>query len=270
MRVLLDGGADVSLRCSGYNAAGHLFCAFEKENLDRERRLTTMRVLLEKGADVNEPFREHFIFSGSRRKDCVLDYVLNCSDETLLDKAYLAGDSELAGLFEPFGVTSESLLTISGIVFNAQKGIQELQAYLRIASFPRGLRRRRMQELSLRRCFGKPKAFSTMLQAGFDLRLPHLRDDILDIRQSRFSSFRSSPKRVPKVRSIVIEVFENMQFMSLPKDIISLILQKDTELKAGLTEACLDTGCKDDLEYLLNSGLDVTKADGVILMAEVA
>lgn len=262
--ALLVGGADVNLRCEGYTAAGYLLYALKRDNLDRDRGYAVMQLLLENGADVNEPIQENPRFSGLGYADGDRpDY----SVETLLDEAYLTNDSDLIRLLQRFDATPTGLLTIAGIVSNAEKGIQELQAYLRIASFPRGLPRRRMQEISLHRCFGRPKAFSTMLQVGFDLRLPHLsRIDLKVLGLSYERSFQDAKS----IRLITISAFEHTHLTSFSKDIMSLIMRKETAMKAGLIEACLNTGRRDDLLHLLDSGLDVTGQDGVVLMAEAA
>lgn len=267
--ALLDGGADVNLRCDGYTAAGYLLLALNKDNLKRDHRYATMQLLIERerGADVNEPIRAHPRFEHSESTRDVGDNEPNFSDETLLDEAQLTSNSDLAELLQRFDSTPSGILTIAGIVSNAEKGIEDLQAYLHNACFPRGVRRRYLQELSLYRCFARSKAFSTMITCGFDLRLPSIGKfglyTSLDFRLDRFGDAES-------IRLIVTKVFENMDFTSLSKDIISLLLRKDKAMKAGVIEACLNTGRGEDLLHLLDSGLDMTGQDGAVLMAEAA
>ena len=161
--VLLDSGADVELRFEGLTATGHLLSALEEDNQNRENRFVVMKLLLERGADVNEPVRSSPSENG-----------LELSHFTLLDIALASDDAELARFFRIFDRTPKFLLTISNIILYAEKGLQDLQSYLQSACFPRGLRRQLMQDLSLRLCFKKPKIFLTMLQADFDPALPHL------------------------------------------------------------------------------------------------
>ncbi|KAL9094614.1 MAG: hypothetical protein Q9165_003173 [Trypethelium subeluteriae] len=262
VEAILKGGADVNLRCGGYTAAGYLLCALNKDNLNRKSRLETLRLLLKKEADVNEPFREGI-------KDFDDDNCLNCSDETLLDKTCLTGDPELIGLLKDFDKTPEALLSISSIVFNAERGIEDLQAYLLIATFPRGTQRRRIQERSLYRCFGKPKAFSSMIHANFDLRLP-----ILSIRikwpENSGRHDLGEHRDLRSIRQILTSIFDDMPLTSLGKDTISRLLRKETVMKAGLIQACLITKCEDDMRHLLDCDLNVTGQDGIVIMAAAA
>ncbi|KAL9078300.1 MAG: hypothetical protein Q9157_002788 [Trypethelium eluteriae] len=259
VEAILKGDADVNLRCGGYTAAGYLLCALNRDNLNRQSRFETLRLLLEREADVNEPFREGRDFEDG----------LTFSDETLFDEACLTGDHELIGLLKKFDKTPESLLTISSIVFNAERGIQNLQAYLLIATFPRGTQRRRIQERSIYRCIGRPKAFSSMIHANFDLRLPTLS---LRMNRSGYSCkhYRREYQDLEPIGETLARVFEHMPLTSLGKDTISCLLRKEAAVKAGLIEACLITKCEDDMRYLLDSGLDVTGQDGIVIMAEAA
>ena len=262
VEVLLDGGADPNFRCQGYTAAGLLVRAFADDNMDRERCLRTLLLVLERGADVHEPFKEDSAHDG----ECFDSQSRDCSDETLLDEACLTGDSELAGLIQKFDETPESLLTIWGIVSNAEKGIEKLQAYLRIAAFPRGSRRRRIQERGLYRCFGRPKALLPMLQAGFDLELRSL--GRLTFRDSTGSYM--FVRDFNHIKEIIVHTFKHTPFTSLCKDTISCILRKEVAMKAGLIELCLNTVRDSDWQHLLQSGFDVSGEDGIVVMAEAA
>ncbi|KAI9655134.1 MAG: hypothetical protein M1821_005617 [Bathelium mastoideum] len=249
VKVLLDRGADVTLRCEGCTAAGWLVYALKVDNYNREHRLGVLKLLLERGTDVNEPIWESPFFGGLGHGDPSKE---PHSDETLLDEACLTHDSKLAELLWKYDKTPESLLTIAGIVSNAERGIKELQDYLHVAIFPRGLPRRRMREVSLYRCFGNPDSFSAMIQAGFDLGLPNMR-----------GSFRC-----PEIPSILEELFSKMSIASLSKDTISRMAELGIEVRASLLRACLDAEFKDGLRYLLGSCSDTRGIDGLVIMAE--
>ena len=265
VRVLLDGGADVNLRCEGYTAAGYLLGAINKENLNKERYLDTMELLLENGADVNEPFQENDSSYGLGLHPSDKPY---CSDETLLDEAYLTGDTKLADLLQKFDATPQSLLTVSGIISNVEKGIQELQTYIHIASFPRGLRRRRIQQVSLRRWFKKPKSeFSTMLQVDFNLRLASL-ECIKPVNPGR--AFSSNYQDAAFIGDFVIKILEHTPLPLLSNDTVSFLLQEEPAIKVRLIRACLVTSCRNDFQRLLDSGLNVTEQEGVLMMAAAA
>ena len=261
VKAILDGGADVNLRYGNFTAAGYLLHAFATDNLDRERRLTVIQLLLENGADVHEPFCEHVNRFNLGHGEVKLLY----SEETLFDVASLSGDSELAELFRKFDQTPESQLTISNVIFNAKCGIGKLQEYLHIASFPRGLRRQRIQELSLYWCFGDLEAFLVMVRAGFDRDLVHyMKTPVGCLSSSR------SPKDSDTIEQLIMEMCESTTVTSLSADIVSFLLSKEIVIKARLIGASLNTRSADGLQYLLNNGLKLTEQHGVMLMAEAA
>ena len=287
--ALLDGGADVHLRLNGYNAAGELLYALEQDFVDRKCGLATMQLLLERGTDVNEQMQEllsergpecsattlslaqrgppylHTSFSWFKKWQASWQTPLSSftnipyySVTTLLDHACLSGDSELAHLLQTFDKTPESQLTISNIITNAEKGFQELQNYLHLAYFPRGLRRQRMQEFSLHQCQKNPKAFLTMLRAGFDPKL---------------SSIYDIGGRCPGdylMRKTIESIFKHIAITSLSRDELSFVMHTDNALKAGLIQSCLESQTSHALKHLLDNDPHVTEEYGVVMMAEAA
>ncbi|KAI9680459.1 MAG: hypothetical protein M1822_007217 [Bathelium mastoideum] len=255
VKVLLDRGADVNLRCEGFTAAGLLVFALEANNLNKERRLGALKLIIEKGVDVNEPIYENPAFGGQGFGS---SGDLSHSDETLLDKACLTHDNELTGLLQKYDKSPESLLTISGIITNAKGGFKELQDYLRVANLPRGSPRRRIQEISLYRCFGRPEIFSVIVQADFDLRLLHV----------PYTIFDADLQWHQGVAGVLEHLFSKVLITSLSKGALTCMAKKGVEIRAGLIKACLDIELRDDLQDLLINCLHLREIEGTVMMVE--
>ena len=266
--VLIRGGADVNLRCNGYAPAGHLLTALKMDNTNRGRRLTTMKLLLNHGADPSEPMYEDLLGTKGRNGH----NVLCCSETTLFDEAWLMDDDELVALLQTFENTPKCHLTISQIITHAERGFRALEAYLEIAYFPQGLRRRRMQEYSLHLCLEKPMPFLAMLQAGFDPKLPSLGDIITPWGSKNSEGPIESWERDDEFVSSSIDfTLKGLPITLLSRESLQCLLRKSVAIKDAILKSCLSSPQPlEDLGHLLSSGLDVTGEDGVVMMAQAA
>lgn len=264
MVVLLEGGADINLRCETYTAAGYVLLALHQTQSTSQRMyLNTLTLLLDHKLDVDTYLWE---YPTSESLGEGASAYVDCSEETLFDEAYLMNQQEVVGLFARYRSTPQSCLTISGIISNAEQGSTALKGYLDMCQFPQGLRRHRLEDIALLGSIDRLNAFVSMIYTGFNLRMPHL--NIGDKSVDRLFGWERDNK-YPLNQDFLINYMSQLPITRLPHDVISLMLGKDKLVKTALIKACLISEPQ-NFKHLLSSGLEVNGEDGIILMAEAA
>ncbi|GAB1312568.1 hypothetical protein MFIFM68171_02778 [Madurella fahalii] len=259
--ILLRGGAGVNYRYAGLTATGHPLLALKKDNRHREGRLEILKLFLERGADVNAPFRDDEL----RLQEP--DDGTETSAETLLDEAVLNGDEDVRRIFckPPFvGGDMESPLNVSGIISCAYEGSREVESYLQSMPFPRDSKRRRIQEAALKWALDRAnvQAVLSMIQAGFGIKSLLLAKD---------GSHRNPQ---PGSTGGYLEgIFGNSPWTPLSRQLALVLLQghHGTEIEYALIETCcLRSERSDVLEFLTPIVLNSTETSYTVLVALAA
>ncbi|KAK9413671.1 hypothetical protein SUNI508_11752 [Seiridium unicorne] len=171
--VLLESGAKVNHRCDGMTAAGYIVLALRQDNVNTESRIQTLRLLLEKGEDVDEPAWEDIGLPAWTWKRYIPGSpdpgLVTSSEETLLDIVYLTQHDEALALVTKFSLVPDSILTVSKVISSAKLGVMPLRSCLDRARFPKGVHRRRIQRAALLRSIDTPKVALAILLAKVDV-----------------------------------------------------------------------------------------------------
>ncbi|KAI1849668.1 hypothetical protein JX266_004617 [Neoarthrinium moseri] len=254
--VLLGGQTSVDTRCSGITPAGYTLLALIRWGDGAENILTAMQVLLDKGADLDVPFWE-FLFSRP-------------SEETIFDVGYSLGQGKTIELLAIHSKMPKSILSVSGLLASSELGLEELETYLRVAAFPRGLQRLLIQRSAVFRALDRPQTLITLLRAGF------LDCDLnSNIKPERDHDgpreLDLDPLFLPEFDNLKYRVLNHINTWKCLPDlhrVLTLLLKDKTEVLANLSRECLDM--ENGLEYLLLNGLDVSGEQGVSLLARAA
>lgn len=222
-----------------------------------------IRQLLEKGADVHAPFWENPQAESLRIE--VVDNQPIFSEEILSDIVYLIGCPPIVEVTAQYWSLPASVLTIAGIIFNAEQGTDYLRNYMDQTTFPGGLRRRWIEEVALSSSFDKPKAFSSMIHAGVGSAMQNIKS-LFYARPGTLEKRYLGPGNLWK---------ENINITKCPiadlsDDTISLILNMERSASLAIIKPCLQGGELGGVERLINNGLDVSGDDGILMMADAA
>ena len=263
VQVLLDGGALVDLRCFGYTAAGVTMLAVGGNRFNGRNHPDIIRQLLEKGADVHAPFWENPQTESLPMK--VVNDQTIFSEETLSDVVYLIGCPPIVEVTAQYWSPPASVLTIAGIIFNAEQGTDYLRNYMDQTTFPGGLRRRWIEEVALSSSFDRPKAFSSMIHAGIGSAMQIIRS-LFYVRPGTLEKRYLGPGNLWEGNIDTTKC----PIADLSDDTISLILNRERSASLAIIKPCLQGGELGDVERLINNGLDVSGDDGILMMADAA
>ncbi|KAI1865681.1 hypothetical protein JX265_008004 [Neoarthrinium moseri] len=254
--VLLGVQTSVDTRCSGITPAGYTLLALIQWGDGAENLLAAMQVLLDKGADVDGPFRE-FISSWS-------------SEETLFDVGYSLCQEKTIELLARYSKMPKCILSVSGLLASSELGLEELETYLRVAAFPRGLHRLLIQRSAVFRALDRPQTLITLLRAGFldcDLN-SNIRPKCDHDGPPQLNLYRLFLREVDSLKGLVLRHINTWKWLPDLHRVLTLLLKVNTAVLAHVSRECLHM--ENGLEYFLLNGLEVSGERGVSLLAEAA
>ena len=252
-KILLDCGADVNFASRDYGpiAAGKLLLELKHDSLYRHQRLEILRLLLERGLDINAP-----CWGGLNTPDWAKQYTM-----TILDHVVLDGDEDVAAIFSISCADAGRVPSVSlgNIISHARMGSHELKNYLSnaAASSAQGstsLIRAQKTALMWAMERGNTKVVLAMVLAGVDTR-----------------KLISYHHRTPmNQQNYLEEVFRNAPISPATSQLAFALLDSDqrTDVEEAIIKACLGSPHDNVIKFILDDflGLEAAK-NGVILLA---
>ncbi|KAI1486690.1 ankyrin repeat-containing domain protein [Biscogniauxia mediterranea] len=168
---------------------------------------------------------------------------------------------------ESKSVLPHTILTVSGIVLNAKRGVQALQDYQALARFPRGKRRHRIQELALYCSLQDPVALTSMLRANFDITMPQIVHMLCE--GYRMESPVYVKRGTRATCDVLRDILEKIPLSDLSPSTINLILGAGDSTRRCLIQVCIDSDNPEDLRSL-NRGLGLREGEGAAILVKAA
>lgn len=178
--VLKDAEVDCQVRSGGLTAAGHALISHRRGAMDIDGFFDTLTALIDMGEIIDAPLWEAGLFCSERNRELTETNPI-WSEETLLDSIYIEqGDCSFFQHLQKQSLVPSGVLTVSGILRSASGGRGDLQRYMVTSHYPKGLPRKRIEEIALVRSLAIPAAFESLMGNGFSLELETLirRDNV--------------------------------------------------------------------------------------------
>ncbi|KAK5662715.1 hypothetical protein OQA88_8631 [Cercophora sp. LCS_1] len=250
VKMLLECGADVNFRVDGFTAAGHLLVVLKKDTQHREHRTEVLRLLLDRGSDINALFRR--------------DNLYYSSEATLLDEAILGDDADVTEIFREFSsasTTGRPTVSLSGIITCAKESTEKLRNY--ILKLPPGKKWERMQVAALTWCLDRTNVQATlaMTEVGFTLTR-------LFTKEPGFfwQGWQPGP-----ILDFFTSVYRDSPLTTLSERLARVILEEpqDTDVRNALIKSCLGSSHPEVLRLLFRV-LAQLRGNGAEMMAIAA
>lgn len=251
-KILLDCGADVNLASHDYGSitAGKLLSELKRDSLYRHQRLEILRLLLERGLDINAPCWGHL-----ETPHWAIGYTT-----TILDHVVLDGDEDVAAIFSISCADAGRVprVSLGNIISHARMGSHELKNYLSnaAASAQGSISLIQAERTALRWAMerGNTKVVLALVLAGVDIGELISYDD----------------RKPTDHQNYLEEVFRNAPISPASSQLAFALVDSDqrTGVEEALIKACLGSPHDSVIKFILSDflGLETAK-NGAILLA---